>query len=78
MSVIRRLVSILAAHFGGMFASDGGDGTPHGALLCQGCVNRFFKPVEQSHGFWVGKRQDLHQDDSGYAPVEIDPETGIS
>src|SRR5690242_19588057 len=38
----------------------------------------FFKLVEQGQRVRVGKRQELHQDDSGYAPVEIDPEIGIS
>src|ERR1700730_5173028 len=53
-------------------------GTPRSALLCQGCVNRPFKLLKQSQGFRIGKRQELHQNDSAYASVEIDPEIGIS
>ena len=53
-------------------------GTPRSALLCQGCVNRSFKLLKQSQGFRIGERQELHQNDARYAPIEIDPEIGIS
>src|ERR1700730_4181793 len=52
-------------------------GTPHSALLCQGCVNPSFKLLKQSQSFRVGTRQELHQNDASYAPIEIDPEIGI-
>ena len=41
------------------------------------CVNRPFKLLKQSEGFRVGKRQELHQNDTSYASIEIDPEMRI-